>query len=468
MTVNAAQLETNANQSRAANPMASAWVSANAGTGKTYVLTRRVLRLLLNGTAPDQILCLTYTKAAAAEMSRRVFDELAEWAVARPDALAETLTDLEDARPDAAKLAVAPTLFARAIETPGGLKVQTIHAFCERLLQRFPLEAGVAPDFGILDEDEQKELLAQSIDQVLSDATDNPGGPLHEAMTRAVRYAADDSFDQLLGAILGKRETLMAMVQAGETEDDPIEGIAVRLKASMDLPEDVTLDTINAARAGSVDAEFACRAATVLAEGTKTDTERADLLNAFARSADGNEKIAVLTSLFLTATGGMRKSLITKKPATAHPDVEAGLVDAQQTFAALTDQAGALSVIEATTSIIRLADAIFTRYTDAKRRHAALDYDDLIMKTVALVSNERDAQWVLYKLDNGLEHILVDEAQDTSPIQWRIVSRLAEEFFSGIGVSEKVRTLFAVGDEKQSIYGFQGARPEMFAEMGKR
>ena len=459
---------TNVNQALAATPDASAWVSANAGTGKTYVLTRRVLRLLLNGTAPDRILCLTYTNAAAAEMSRRVFDELALWAVTAPDKLSDTLLALEGRPASATQVALAPTLFARAIETPGGLKVQTIHAFCERLLQRFPLEAGVTPDFKILDEDEQKKILSQCIDQVLAIATGDADGPLHTAMVQCVTFAADDSFDQLLRTVLGKREALLGLIQAGGAYDDPIDGIDARLRSDLGVPPELALDDIDRQRANVIDAAFAREASAILCEGGKEDAARASVLASFAAATAQQEKIALLLSTFLTADLKPRKRVITKKPAEAHPDIANKLLDARDTLAALTDQAGTLRVINATTAIIRLAGAIFERYAQAKRQRAALDYDDLIIKTVALLGSERDAQWVLYKLDNGLEHILVDEAQDTSPIQWRIISRLAEEFFSGQGISPTIRTLFAVGDEKQSIYGFQGARPEMFAEMGNR
>src|SRR6476661_436 len=184
-------------QASAADPEESAWVSANAGTGKTHVLTMRVLRLLLGGTSPERILALTYTKAAAAEMSKRVFARLAEWVTADEAGLKEKLTQLLDRAPTSEEMLRARQLFAVAIETPGGLKVQTIHAFCERLLQRFPLEAGVPPGFAILDEHERNQLLGEAADAMLAEATAAPGAPLADALETAVAYATDGNFDQL-------------------------------------------------------------------------------------------------------------------------------------------------------------------------------------------------------------------------------------------------------------------------------
>ncbi|MEO0620381.1 MAG: UvrD-helicase domain-containing protein, partial [Pseudomonadota bacterium] len=464
--------ETNANQARAAEPRASVWVSANAGTGKTYVLTRRVLRLLLAGTEPDRLLCLTYTNAAAAEMSRRVFDKLAKWAVSPPTELADALSALEGAPVEGDMLARAPTLFARAIEAPGGLKVQTIHAFCERLLQRFPLEAGVTPEFEIMDEDTQRRVLRQCIDQVLDSAANPRDVRLHTALTTAVAYAADGQFDALLDAVLRRRDTLADLLQseAGEpvAPDDRLGGIERQLRTGLGVGETATRSSLLAEQAGLITCDEAKRAATVLAQGTKTDVARGVLLAAFSAEKNQGRRLTLLRDALLTAKLTPLARVITKKLSDAHPDVASMLEEARDTLAALVQEDGAMAVVEATMAVMRLADAIFQRYAEAKAQQAVLDYDDLISKTVALLGRSQDAQWVLYKLDNGLEHILVDEAQDTSPMQWRIVGRLAEEFFSGHGVSEHTRTLFAVGDKKQSIYGFQGARPEMFARMGAR
>ncbi len=216
-----ARAETRANQAAAADPATSAWVSANAGTGKTHVLTMRVLRLLLAGTDPQRILALTYTKAAAAEMATRVFAWLAEWVTASDAELGARLAALLDRRPSAADMQRARRLFALAIETPGGLKVQTIHAFCERLLQRFPLEAGVPPGFEILDDHERAALLQEAADATLAEAAAaDPEAPLARALASAVGFAAEVSFDALLGEALREQQWLAAAVRLDHDDNE--------------------------------------------------------------------------------------------------------------------------------------------------------------------------------------------------------------------------------------------------------
>ncbi|MEL6423510.1 MAG: double-strand break repair helicase AddA [Pseudomonadota bacterium] len=474
---------TTANQGRAAAPDASAWVSANAGTGKTYVLTQRVLRLLLDGCPPDQILCLTYTNAAAAEMSRRVFDRLATWSITPPEALASELESLVERRVDAALVRRAAVLFAQAIETPGGLKVQTIHSFCERLLQRFPLEAGVAPEFSILDEQAQRLLMAQCTDQVL-DAAARGGDPLlTEALQRAIAYAGETQFDALLAAVLTRRVALTALIRgqggageagsAGEagadvglTDEAAFAAYEADLFRHLGASLDDTPETFAAAQAHLLSDQEIASAIDVLRGGGKKDKERADLLAGLAAIHDASQRAAIFRGAFLTQSGTPLSSILVKAQREAHPGVTDMLEDARDRLAALVEAEAAFDIARASSAIVRLADAIFERYAIVKAQRAVLDYDDLILKSAALLRVSSDAQWVLYKLDNGLAHILVDEAQDTSPLQWQIVAQLAQEFFSGTGMHECVRTLFAVGDEKQSIYGFQGARPEMFARMG--
>ena len=165
----------------AADPGLSAFVTANAGSGKTKTLIDRVARLLLAGAKPETILCVTYTKAAASEMQRRLFDVLGGWSVAADAELAETLSSLENRRFEAADLSKARSLFAQALETPGGLKIQTIHAFCEKLLRRFPLEAGVSPGFRVLEDAAAREISAKARDDVAHAALQNADGPIGAA-----------------------------------------------------------------------------------------------------------------------------------------------------------------------------------------------------------------------------------------------------------------------------------------------
>ena len=458
-------------QRRAADPAASAWVSANAGTGKTHVLTSRVLRLLLAGTKPERILCLTFTKAAAAEMSTRVFDRLATWAGAPQAALQTALAELLGHAPTPAEVARARALFALAIETPGGLKVQTIHAFCERLLQRFPLEAGVPPGFTILDDEHGRTLMREAIDHALDAAAETVGSPLHAALQTVIVHAVDERFDHLLEAMINERDWSDAVPPTMPLGPASFADAEASCRAALGIRKGVTLDGVLSEIAQLLPGGILQRAITVLGGGTKTDCECAEVLKSCMDAAP-NAMADTLGRFFLTGKGEPRKSLITKKLGDSHPDIRDALTRAQNRFVVLDAERRALTAAEATIALLRLADVARTDYAERKARRAALDYDDLITKAAALLAGQGDnppgaAQWVHYKLDEGLDHILVDEAQDTNPMQWRVIRGLAEEFFADIaGHSGSHRTVFAVGDEKQSIYGFQGAAPHMLEESG--
>ncbi len=460
-------------QRTAADPIASVWVSANAGTGKTQVLTDRVLRLLLGGTKPDCILALTYTKAAAAEMSKRVFDRLAQWVTISDDDLRRRLVDLVDAEPTREQLDRARNLFAAAIETPGGLKVQTIHAFCERLLQRFPLEAGVPPDFSILDDDTANELRREATDAVLMDATSGRGGKLAAALSVIVAYAAEDGFDAVLKDALSRRDWLEGMARLATVERTNAGGIEDVYRVALDIEPSLTIDAARDLRASVLSKTEAESLRDILRGGSANDVKCADRLDAVITARSTDARAAALREAFCTTAGDPRKALITKTLGKAHPDAEPRLSRAQERFCEADEAVKKLELLEATLALVTLAEAVMQRYADAKAHRAALDFDDLIRRAASLLTPpdgeglEGSAAWVLYKLDAGLDHILVDEAQDTSPSQWDLIGALAAEFFSGGSRDDVLRTLFAVGDEKQSIYGFQGAAPEMFASQGQ-
>jgi ATP-dependent helicase/nuclease subunit A len=458
--------ETHRNQTAAADPATSAWVSANAGTGKTHVLSMRVLRLLLAGTPPERILALTYTKAAAAEMAKRVFARLAEWVTAPEAELGRKLAELLDRSPASAEMQRARQLFAVAIETPGGLKVQTIHAFCERLLQRFPLEAGVPPGFAILDEHERRQLLSEAADAMLAEATAAGGTPLAQALETAVAYATDGNFDQLLAEALREQDWLAAAVRLDGDDDEAFAEAETIYRKAIGLGPDARRTDIEAELATLLsDAELR-RLQGVLASGSANDTKASERVEAVLRAGGPAARVQALCGVFLTTGGEARKNLFTQGLIGEHPDAHAVLVRAQGQFMALHVERRKLALLDAAMALIRLGNAVMQRYGEAKARRAALDFDDLVARATSLLGSSAAVAWVLYKLDGGLDHILVDEAQDTSPVQWQVIRALAEEFFSGAGASEAARTLFAVGDEKQSIYGFQGAAPTMFAETG--
>ncbi len=466
--------DTLAAQATAADPAASAWVGANAGAGKTHVLTMRVLRLMLAGVPLERILCLTYTKAAAAEMSKRVFADLARWAIAPPQDLRLALAKLMGRVPEPVEIARGRALFANAIETPGGLKVQTIHAFSEKVLQRFPLEAGVPPGFVTMDEDQAKAAQREAIDAVLREATQNPGGRLGRALTGAVRHASGDSFDEILREALGQRAWLEETIRWPRREAPRLWGDVDRLyREFLGVRGSLTRDVVDRELTQVLSEPALNHLADALTEGGSSDQKTATKIRAALSAATINVRLATLQDLFCTEKGEARKALMTKALKAAHPDLESWAIRAQEAFCKLLAERHALVVAEATLALLEIADAVMQRYTETKARRAALDFEDLVGKAASLLNPASlsqptgSAAWVLFRLDGGLDHILVDEAQDTSPTQWTIVKSLADEFFSGSGARETARTVFAVGDEKQSIYGFQGASPEMFMETGR-
>ena len=326
----AALTETRRNQAAAADPAASAWVSANAGTGKTHVLTMRMLRLLLAGTEPARILALTYTKAAAAEMATRVAARLADWVTASDAELGKRLTELLDREPSAAEMKRARQLFALVIETPGGLKVQTIHAFCERLLQRFPLEAGVPPGFEILDDHTRAALLEEATNQVLTEATAAaPGTPLAEALATAIAFAAETNFDTYLAEALRERAWLEAAARLDEDEGLRLAEAEKLYRHLLGLGPHASLEAADEKLAGVLAKAQLTHLRTVLAEGSRSDADASERIASALAAPNTAGRIAALSKMFLTGGGEPRKSLITKSLAAEHPDAADLLQSAQ-------------------------------------------------------------------------------------------------------------------------------------------
>jgi ATP-dependent helicase/nuclease subunit A len=442
----------------ASDPAGSAWVAANAGSGKTHVLAQRVIRLMLDGADPAKILCLTFTKAAAANMANRIFQTLAKWIALDDDALDEAIEDLEGKAPSRQRRERARRLFAQALDTPGGLKVQTIHAFCTRLLHQFPFEADVAARFTVLDERAENDLLARLRLAVLLDAAAAPESPLGLALSTAITVATDRTFAEAIDEVIRARDRLTAWIaHAGS-----IANAMAELSLLLGIGRHDTVDEVEAAMVESpiLPASEWAEAAAVLKQGATTDRERADSFTAAA--ATGTTRVDRYLQVFFNADETPRQRLVTKAMQTNAPVLAARLGEEQKRLVGLVARRRAVRARERTAALVTVADAVIGRYRAEKDRRGLLDYDDLIDKTLALMSKV-DAAWVHYKLDLGIDHVLVDEAQDTSPKQWEIVKRLAAEFTAGEGARAVRRTIFAVGDEKQSIFSFQGAAPGEFA-----
>jgi ATP-dependent helicase/nuclease subunit A len=448
-------------QARASNPNSSAWVSANAGSGKTHVLTQRVLRLLLDGTPPAQILCLAYTKAAAANMADRVFGKLAQWTSLSDAALARAIVECGADKPDSSKLVFARQLFARTIETPGGLKIQTLHAFAERLLRLFPFEANVPAHFNVLDESESKRLLIEARDAALAELGASSEGS--GALDLVARESGAARFDELLMEALSHAETFA-------THDDAL-AYAAALRAPLHLAPDMTIASIETEMLGGDLGRMRREAwAQALAAGGKQDQKIAENLRAANQDGAGQVRVqALLKALFKDdgeggPHGGETGTLTTNGLREQFPALEDDLRGEQGRLLPLRERRRAALTLERSAALFVVAKSILATFARLKAERGALDFNDQIARSLALVTRS-SAAWVLHKLDYGLDHLLLDEAQDASQPQWGILAALSAEFFAGAGARPKNRTVFAVGDEKQSIFAFQGAAPQMFAEM---
>ncbi|HWB49162.1 MAG TPA: double-strand break repair helicase AddA [Stellaceae bacterium] len=446
----------------ALDPAASVWVSASAGTGKTKVLTERLLTLMLDGTEPSRILCLTFTRAAAAEMANRLNDRLAKWTTMPSGALAQELVALTGRYPQDDDIRTARRLFSRVLDTPGGAKIETIHAFCQSLLRRFPLEAGVPPDFRVIEERSAKEALNDAAAQIIAAARAGARSDLAEALAVVARYLVEERFAELMAALAKERGKLAGALAAGEA------ALTARLAAAASVAPGLTLEALTERFCAGGDLPMLRQCCAALAAGTgKTDQPRGRLIarwceDAAARAAMVDDYLAV----FLTDEGDVRARLCTQSAAKAAAiDLAAVLAAEAERVKRYLDARNALVVIEATRALVRLGAALVEAYETRKRLHAELDYDDLVLKALDLLRRDGIAPWVLFKLDGGLDHILIDEAQDTNPEQWEIVAILAAEFFAGEDPLGRQRTVFAVGDAKQSIYSFQRADPRAFGRM---
>ncbi len=434
----------------AANPGGSVWLAANAGSGKTRVLTDRVAWLLLEGTPPERILCLTFTKAAAGEMQNRLFAQLGEWAMLPDDDLRARITRLGALRGTISteRLRFARTLFAQAIETPGGLKIQTIHAFCASLLRRFPLEAGVSPAFEEMDDTATARLHADILDDMASDPAN---APLVDAIAARL---TDGEPSQFLAAVARHRDGFTAPSEAD-------------LRAALGMGPEGAEEILE--RAAGVDALDIIESFLGDAEGVTGKTfEKLRIAFAEAQAADTRTRFDLLTAICLTKEGDPRKT--GGWPKAAQAGENGPLVELFQLLieriADARARIGALDALAQTQALHAFGPVFAAEVERRKTARGWLDFDDLIDRAQRLLSTSDMAQWVLFKLDGGLDHILVDEAQDTSPGQWEVIQRLAMEFGAGLSARSDIRrTIFVVGDRKQSIYGFQGADLTAFDAM---
>ncbi len=433
-------------QNLAADPTVSTWLSANAGSGKTRVLTNRVARLLLNGVEPQNILCLTYTKAAASEMQNRLFKTLGAWAMLDDASLRVALSDLGEALPR--NLARARTLFASAIEAPGGLKIQTIHSLCASILRQFPLESGTSPQFVEMDDTAQEALISEILDDL---ARSHPA-----VLAEASACMNADSLSSLAKDVISSADGFNPCL----TRDE--------ISARCGVTPGTTEADIVARALQPGDLAFLKSLIPVLLTGSPNDVKLAGRIS----ECGSRETVRTLLELseFLLVQSGDKayRAKIGGQPTKALRDGAFQVhLDRFNDLMQRVEEARAgwlpLNAARRMSALHDFAGILLPSYTSAKEERALLDFDDLIRRTQRLLSDPT-LPWVLFRLDARLEHILVDEAQDTSPRQWQVIRALAEELTSGAR-PDRPRTLFVVGDKKQSIYSFQGADAAGFDRM---
>ena len=438
-------------QSEASDPAVSAFVEASAGSGKTKLLTDRMLRLMLGGAAPGRLQCLTFTKAAAAEMALRLQDRLGKWVTLDNTALDRELGELLVV-PGGETRRAARRLFADVLDLPGGMRIGTIHAFCQGLLRRFPLEASISPHFQLVEEAEAAAEMLAAREEVLERADAGSVGVV-AGLVRA------DDFSALVQAMQGQRLRLGALIGLPEAAREARVWTAARAVWGSDA--EVVAEGVR----WGAEEELHAALWRMQEMGSGTVRERALTMLGWL-SMDAAQRAVDWDSWlyeFFDRNGKPRGFGLfpNAKLHKTDPWIRTAVAAEQARVMGVEDGRRAVRCAEATCALLRLVAPALDAYATAKDRGGLLDYTDLIGRTERLLEDP-GAAWVLYKLDGGIDHLLLDEVQDTAPEQWRIAHRLTEEFFAGLGTREEARTFFAVGDPKQSIYSFQGADPAEF------
>ena len=442
-------------QRNAANPAFLRFVTANAGSGKTRVLVDRVSRILLQGTPPNKILCLTYTKAAASEMQSRLFKTLGEWSVCSEDKLEKELESLFGKRQPVKDLSKARRLFAAALETPEGLKVQTIHSFCEKILSRFPIEAGILPGFKTLNEKEKIDLEKLTQNEIYGFIKDNSDSDLCSAI-QFLSYEKKDLMDAIFEWAISNEDKVKKWELAGGTN---------KLADILDVSDGYTKENLLHGAYDLTDWNSLVSKGELLLLGEGKLKKIGEKIIHISNQTNKSEAMIDYLNLLLKKDrSGPYKSLIPKNlNYELHDFFRGDNIEAQRIFN-LHKRMLSLDLLKLNQSILLVSKEFLQKFKKNKLKNYKLDFQDQILMVRDLLKNKHVSDWVKYKLDGGIEHILLDEAQDTSENQWEIIDALNEAFITETSDQNRKnpRTLFAVGDEKQSIYSFQGAEPEIF------
>lgn len=444
------------NQQHAVEPADSIWLSASAGTGKTQVLSARVFRLLLDPRIrPEHILCLTFTKAGATEMANRINSVLARWVQMKDEDLAADLLAISaSVAPD--DLRHARTLFAAVLDAPGGgLRIQTIHSFCQSLLAGFPLEAGIVPGFKAMEERDQKLLVTETLSDMLWQAEQRG----HQRLLDTIAMLSVRMGEQATEAFLVRCAAAIEMWEGPDAWTGDLQPYINDLLGLARTEDGSGLATMCSDEALDIEGLKAL-AHDNAGWKAKTGQDNAERIVKWIASDDAVrlDSLGILLDIFLTKSGEPRKTPAGLLKINADYEVHAAPVLAA--LLEITEKQALVAVAQMLSPALEAGRDFAFAYQEAKHREGVVDFDDLIRTTASLLSASGMADWIRYKLDQQFDHILIDEAQDTNLRQWRIVDSLAGDFFSGEGAKQdRIRTLFTVGDFKQAIFGFQGTSP---------
>lgn len=445
-------------QKIASNPDNSCFVLASAGSGKTKILTDRVIRILLSGTNASKILCLTFTKVAALEMKDRIFTELSSYCLISDIDLKNKLQELTNHNFDLQKLQKARVVFIKILDDIESLKIETIHSFCNNLIKKFPIEAKIQPNFSIIDDILSRKLLEESKKELLKKAVINDG--LGQKISEIARNSGDLGLFDIISDIIYKRDVFFHLKNSFITIEELQKRIFEIIGARFGIKSEEILETFFRFDKNDKKLTDLCQKLKDFPQKINQKTEK------FIKKylSDKNYyNFLEYYDIFFGKNGDPRKIIVTKKFLEIFPEFEEILFSEQNRISDFLEEFNSAKIANQTSNILFIANEILEIYESLKAKNGYLDYQDLIIKTNNLLQNNENSDWIRYKLDNLYDHILVDESQDTNHLQWYIISLISEDFFSSD--QDPNRTLFAVGDEKQSIYGFQGAEPNIFSDI---
>lgn len=440
----------------ASDPRNSVWVSASAGCGKTKILVDRVLRLLLSGVKADKILCLTFTNVAAAEMQERIMSELANWILCSDEDLKKKLFNLSGNEISEKDFTSARSLFCKIADENSKIKIQTIHSFCQSLIKLFPFECDVNPAFEIIEKSQEKLFLKQAQNNVLEDAIYDLD--LENIIKKISSNLHEESLNQLVVELLEKKEKFYLLKE----NFFGIEFLISEIFKKFSVLKEENEENIFTQFLSKIDRSKISDLCKALENtGLKTDQEMSDEIKYFLENQK-LENFSLHYKTFFTTENLPRKA---RKKIASDSNLMNILENHQNLILEFYEKFNSYKICQDTSLLLRFVDKILEKYDKIKKENFFLDYNDLIVKANLLLSNPDFSDWVKYKMDGSFDHILIDESQDTNHQQWNIIKALSEDFFSGLSANRRNRTIFIVGDEKQSIYSFQGSDPNISQEI---